>query len=439
YMNWIEDQQHFNSNNIVRGIGKLKPLEDFEFTKRMEPLTLHFDQDPFTSRSSSSTNHLELRNIYKLIQCDECKQLVEENNVGACLLCSKQCHYSCMDVIVFLTIFTDTFARNRIVPVTLYSGNLCIHTFAYQDDGSDVTMIEESLITELRLTGILTALCLMWTADIHRKENSSKPIEVEISGQGEFIERFVLHDVRTVEWLGLPIQTVLKDKLVEYFPYMRDIPLIDYTNAVPRMLIGSDNANLNVPLEIVEGTFSQPIVCKSRIGWSIHGRTNERTTNSVSQNINIHRTKCPCQHTADEAIHQLVKNYFSLENLGVTYNKDLQFCSKEDERALDILTKHTKRIGNRFETALLWKYDNIILPDSYNMAYKRLLCLEKHRSETIAIIDKTINEYLQEGYASKLTKEDIRKSQNARLWYLLIFTVQNPKKPDIHIDSSVEN
>lgn len=318
----------------------------------------------------------------------------------------------------------------RIVPVTLYSKNRCIETFAYQDDGSDISMVEESVIECLGIRGQVEPLCLLWTGDVHRKENKSKRVEVEISGRNEFSERYTVQNVRTVETLGLPIQTVVRENLIKKFSYLKDATFNDYHHAVPRILIGSDNANLNVPIEIIEGNFHQPIACKSRIGWSVHGRTDFRTSKQGEQMVNIHRTKCPCQHAIDEEIHQLVKEHFSVENFGVQFNKNLQFCSKEDERALDLLQKHTRLVGHRYETALLWKYDDIHLPNSYGMAYKRLQCLEKHKPETVEAIEKTIQDYIRKGYASKLTDEVIRSSQNARIWYLPIFTVFYPKKPD---------
>lgn len=317
----------------------------------------------------------------------------------------------------------------RIVPVTLYVKDRCINTFAYQDDGSDITMVEESLINSLGISGLVEPLCLLWTAEMHRKENKSRRVDFEISGQGELSERYLVRDARTVESLSLPIQTVVKGELVKNFSYLRDAPFIDYLKAVPQILIGSDNANLNVPLEIIEGNFSQPIACKSRIGWSVHGRTDNRTPSPDEHVVNIHRMKCPCQRTIDEAVHQLVKEHFTVENFGVQVNKNLHFCSKEDERALDLLNKFTRRIGNRYETALLWKYDQIKLPDSYGMAFKRLQCLEKHKPQDIDVINQTIQEYIRKGYASKLTEADIQ-TPHSRIWYLPIFTVSHAKKPE---------
>lgn len=70
------------------------------------------------------------------------------------------------------------------------------------------------------------------------------------------------------------------------------------------------------------------------------------------------------------------------------------------------------------------------MPDSYGMALKRLQCLERHKPDQIEVIDRTIHEYIKKGYARKLSDRDIQESQNARVWYLPIFTVTHPKKPE---------
>lgn len=46
--------------------------------------------------------------------------------------------------------------------------------------------------------------------------------------------------------------------------------------------------------------------------------------------------------------------------------------SSEDRRARTLLKETTKKIGDRYETGLIWKYDQFRLPYSF-----RLVCLER--------------------------------------------------------------
>ena len=44
---------------------------------------------------------------------------------------------------------------------------------------------------------------------------------------------------------------------------------------------------------------------------------------------------------------------------------------------MQIFKSTTKRIGNRYETGLLWRTHDVTLPKSYAMAKQRLVSIEK--------------------------------------------------------------
>lgn len=70
------------------------------------------------------------------------------------------------------------------------------------------------------------------------------------------------------------------------------------------------------------------------------------------------------------------------------------------------MKKTTKWIGDRFVTGLLWKDDDLELPDSYPMAVKRLKCQENRLMKDPDIYTKVrslIADYLIKGYAHKAT------------------------------------
>ena len=72
---------------------------------------------------------------------------------------------------------------------------------------------------------------------------------------------------------------------------------------------------------------------------------------------------------------------------------------------MQIFKSTTKRIGNRWETGLLWRTHDVALPKSYAMAKQRLVSIEKQmkKDENFANLQKEkIKEYVSKGYASKL-------------------------------------
>ncbi|XP_058819710.1 uncharacterized protein LOC131682338 [Topomyia yanbarensis] len=106
--------------------------------------------------------------------------------------------------------------------------------------------------------------------------------------------------------------------------------------------------------------------------------------------------------------------------------------SAETQRANRILMETTKRVGQRFETGLLWKYDSFEFPDSYQMAVRRLQCLERRMQRDLLIgesVRRQLSEYQAKGYIHKATRKELDDSDPRRTWYLPLGVVINPKKP----------
>lgn len=146
----------------------------------------------------------------------------------------------------------------------------------------------------------------------------------------------------------------------------------------------------------------------------------------ASKNFCYHVCEC---NRKDREIEDLVKSFYSLDSVGIIHSDPL--ISKDDERSLQLLKKFVRyRDDGHFETPLLWKFDILNLPDSYPMAMKRLLCLErklKENSELLDVFRNTIVKYISKGYIRKLSAEEI--STHQRVWYLPIFAVFNKNKP----------
>lgn len=316
----------------------------------------------------------------------------------------------------------------RIVPVFLYNKDHSVQTFAYLDEGSSFTLIERKMTDQLELSGIPENICLLWTKNIHRQENSES-VKLEIAGDfsddnKETALRYTLNGVNVVDELNLPEQSLPVNQLKARYQHLRNIPIKGYEQVIPTILIGIKHAKLAVPLKTVEGNDDEPIATKSRLGWSIYGPVK----NSSTGYVNSHRVaRCPCQDRDDE-MHKMIKDHFTVENFGVVANS-INLDSKENEKATKMLEELTVRKGNRFETGLLWKNEVYQLPDSYGMAKRRLECLERKGSKTINVINEAIRDYVNKGYVHKLSPTELTKSHK-RIWYLPLFTVANPKKPD---------
>lgn len=211
---------------------------------------------------------------------------------------------------VSLSKYPDIF---RIVPVILSYKEKSIRIFAYLDDGSNLTSLEESVARKLNVFGTKEPLCVKWSFGNRETLPNSRQLTVKIRGVDEGAEEYVLNHVRTVKKLMLPTQSITKDWLAQY-SHFDDVPITTYTDATPQMIIGLEYSKLMVSLETREADWSQPLVCKTRIGWVVQGPNNGDMDISKAEKYSLNMCEC---HSSDKNLHQLVNDFFSAENLDV--------------------------------------------------------------------------------------------------------------------------
>lgn len=311
----------------------------------------------------------------------------------------------------------------KIVPVVLYSRSGSVLTYAFLDEGSNVSLIDEGLANDLGLSGPSTHVSLEWFGNV-AKTVKSRSVSFEISAASTRDRRFRLENVTTVPNINLPTQTVNLSNLRSSQQYMRHLPVLEYESAEPKLLIGLDYAHLAAPQRTLRGSIDTPTVMNSDLGWIVYGR----------QTPSQHQDPCQCYHirlsNIEAGIDELVRDYFETENFGVKVPTRL-LESADDARARRMLTEATVRVGERFQTALLWRKDDVRLPHSYNMALRRLISVERKMArdlEYAALYRANIESYVTKGYARCLTDEEAQRS-GPRTWYLPHFGVTNPHKP----------
>lgn len=260
----------------------------------------------------------------------------------------------------------------RIVPVVLSSNNNCQTIFAFIDEGSSYTLVEESVASQLGIKGRPEPLTLQWTGNVKRHEPKSQRIQANICGKG-CNAQYKLVDARTVSRPVLPSQTLKYGSLAQRFPHLRGLPLQDYELVQPKLLMGLDNLRLCVPLKLREGGPTDPIGAKCRLGWSIYGCIPGQSTQKAVVNFHVAAVADP-----DRELNEQFRDFVTLENTGVLGSLEIPE-SNDDKRARELLMNTTRRIPDEpgYETELLWRTDNPLFPDSYPMAVRRLEGLER--------------------------------------------------------------
>ena len=128
-----------------------------------------------------------------------------------------------------------------------------------------------------------------------------------------------------------------------------------------------------------------------------------------------------------------VENWWKTESFATKFNRDVP-RSTEDERALKLLEETTNFRADlgHYETGLLWKDEEVMLPNNRPLAEKRLTNLERSLdkdSERAKAYYDTVDTYIAEGYARKLSPTEIAAKEPKNTWYLPHYAVTNSNKP----------
>ncbi|XP_074034150.1 uncharacterized protein [Leptinotarsa decemlineata] len=311
----------------------------------------------------------------------------------------------------------------RVIRIKLYSPRGVVPFLALCDEASTVTLLDAEVAEKLGLTGTKESLCLQWTNENVMVEENSVRLDVTVSKIDDS-RMFNMKRVRTVTHMSLPEQHInISDW--KKFSYLKGVPIKDIDHEKPSLLIGQDNIHLILARQIRTGPENLPVASKCKLGWAVHGPS----PNSGENSFKAHTLHICEKETTDEELQKMVEKSYLTETFGTLIAANQPSC--ESSRALEL--RYTlKYTGENYEIGLLWKTDNIQLPESKFMALQRLKCVERKcrlNEKFGKEYCKEIMEYEEKGYIKKLTLEE-EKIDNPHLWYLPHFAVENPNKPN---------
>ncbi|XP_058825736.1 uncharacterized protein LOC131685801 [Topomyia yanbarensis] len=311
----------------------------------------------------------------------------------------------------------------RMMPVTLYVGKRQFDTTAFFDEGSSATLVDDLVARRLKAEGTLEPLIVTWTGNINRFENDSRKVELMMSAKGSK-EKFPLFNTRTVSELVLPKQNVRFADVVKKYSHLSGVPVRDYPSGKPRILLGLDNVHLFAPLESRVGKPNEPIAVRSKIGWTVYGSENRRP--SAYTYLNLHSIV----PASNQGLHDMMREQYMLDETAIATFAVPE--PVEEKRAREMLETTTKRVGDRFETGLLWREDARRFPDSYPMAVRRMKALDRklnRNSDLKKNVCQQIEDYQVKHYAHKASEAELKGTPQTAVWYLPLNVVVNPKKP----------
>lgn len=239
----------------------------------------------------------------------------------------------------------------KILPVRIHHDGSFIDTFAFLDDGSSLTLIEKEIYNSLGMSGSQEQLHLQWTKGITRVEEAFRTTVTISSKKSRVLHN--LTNVYAVEHLDLPSQSVDARALKSRYAHLRGIPIPDFENAKPQILIGLQHSMFLLSTNNHSGGKHDPIAVKTQLGWTVFGNAAQ-----VSRVVSLTDHKPAGVQLSirqawkgDDELHNLVKEYFTTEKFGVMPpKKDL--ISEENERAIGIRKRDLRKDDNLYPIAM---------------------------------------------------------------------------------------
>ena len=152
-------------------------------------------------------------------------------------------------------------------------------------------------------------------------------------------------------------------------PHLADIDLPKVNGELVTVLLGSDVFDLIVPLEVRTGPKGTPRAVRTTLGWAAASHIPGSAKKSKHV-LKVHVS------TPEEDLHRQVQEWWKTESFGCKYDGQVS-RSVEDHAAIQILESTTQKVGDRYETGLLWKDPTTKLPNNRSVAESHLRSLER--------------------------------------------------------------
>ena len=265
---------------------------------------------------------------------------------------------------------------------------------ALLDVGSDATLITKDLADKLCLQGPKQNLHFM-NAITSLKIVSSNLVSFSLSSPSH-PQYITITNAWVVEEHDIPTLKFSLHHLSSQYSHLSNVPFTPLTKKIS-ILIGADMPELHLHLNYKLGKPSEPVAIEIKLGWVIFGgkQIQKDTLSTVISN------KTVTFHDLNEN----VEKFWKVESYSTLPINERKLLPKDEQCAYDILEMTTQNISNRYEVGMLWKSENPSLQNNRSLAVARLLHLEKKFKKDPVFVESyktTINDYITQGYASKL-------------------------------------
>ena len=312
----------------------------------------------------------------------------------------------------------------QIIPLKIIGNDGSLTTtYGLIDSGSDVTMIDPSLVYQLGIQGEQGQLLLSTVSQRGKQENGVK-VDFKIAPvDDQHSHQITVQNAWAVRDLTIPLKHVTARKRMEQWSHLRQVPFPEVERKKVSILIGTNIQEAFIPLEVRKGRPNEPFAIRSCLGWSILGGS--ASTGSRRQ-FNLHHAS-----SEDVSLNRQLEEFWRIESNG-TVKETLGSMSVEDRKALKIIENTISKVDGHYQMGLLWRQEVSYLPFNRTLAEARLQALKRRFNRDPGLEEKyrsVIDDYVAKGYARQLSEEEAFKRSKIT-WYLPHHPVLNINKPN---------
>lgn len=226
------------------------------------------------------------------------------------------------------------------------------------DEGSDSTLMTSSFARKLSLQGKAQILEVDGVGGEITRHKSKRVKFILITESEEQLEieastmKKVANQAPVVNW---------KKKKLNW-PHISDLPVGEVGGNID-LLIGLDYAHLLVVSESRGGEVGQPIASHTKFGWIIRGVTGPESTQNPVRSFQAVST------VLLEDVKVELRRFCDTEEFGTEFQSGC--VSPDNKRALDLVTKNTRKLDVGYQVPITWRVDEPDLINIQEMAMNR--------------------------------------------------------------------
>ena len=295
-----------------------------------------------------------------------------------------------------------------------------IYTYALLDTGSTSTFCSDELVKMLNLTGEKDVLNLT-TLEKANSQTETLIVSLQVSD---------IEDKNVVELpvvyarpqLPVNMSCMGQPEDIGRWKHFQDVTFPHINAHEVQLLIGQDNPDALVPVDLRKGQSGEPYATKTMLGWTLNGPLGGVRRHSATANF----------VQADHELNAQLRQFWKIDGPEALI-EDKKGLSFEDKRVVTLWEESIfHQDDGHYMLPIPFRQHPPSLPENRVMVEQRLESLRRRliRDSNLHKAYKGfMDDLFDKGYAEKVEAEYVNKVGD-KVWYLPHHNVFNPKKPD---------